>query len=190
MATRGPIQQRVTHGARDFINRRIGGGDIQQPALAFIKRQALCFDLQSELRDFQPGGGRALSRRAASIQGTLRVCGIQQPGACPGDVPLAIGLAHDTPRAFGLVHGGVADARASCDFARGGCQFSHGGDLPPRVGEESKASVSGAAARCVECGKCCLPVRVVRGANGCPNGWWNGRQRMSVAELLELGQAN
>jgi hypothetical protein len=33
------------------------------------------------------------------------------------------------------VHGGVADAEASRDFARGRCQFSHGGDLPPRVGE-------------------------------------------------------
>jgi hypothetical protein len=38
---RGPIQQRVTHGAGDFINRRIGGRDIEQAALDFIKCQAL-----------------------------------------------------------------------------------------------------------------------------------------------------
>jgi hypothetical protein len=38
--TRGPVQQHVTHGAGDFVNRRIGGGDIQQPALAFVERQA------------------------------------------------------------------------------------------------------------------------------------------------------
>jgi hypothetical protein len=35
---RGPVQQRVAHGAGDFVNRRIGGCDIEQPALAFIER--------------------------------------------------------------------------------------------------------------------------------------------------------
>jgi hypothetical protein len=48
---RGRIQTRVAHGAGDFINRHIGGRAIQQPALAFIKRQALGFDLQGELRN-------------------------------------------------------------------------------------------------------------------------------------------
>jgi hypothetical protein len=38
---RGPIQQRVAHGAGDFINRRIGCRYIQQPALAFIQCEAL-----------------------------------------------------------------------------------------------------------------------------------------------------
>jgi hypothetical protein len=47
------------YGAGDFVNRRIGSCDMEQPACAFIKRQALCFDLQGELRDFQPGEGRA-----------------------------------------------------------------------------------------------------------------------------------
>jgi hypothetical protein len=46
---------------------------------------------------------------------------------------LAIRLTRDASRAFGLVHGGIADAKASRGFTRGGCQFSHGGDLPPRV---------------------------------------------------------
>jgi hypothetical protein len=55
----GPIHQRVAYGAGDFVNRRIGSCDMEQPACAFIKRQALCFDLQGELRDFQPGEGRA-----------------------------------------------------------------------------------------------------------------------------------
>jgi len=58
--TCGPIQQRIAHGAGDFINRRIGSRDVEQPALAFIKRQALGFDLQGELRDIQPGKGCAL----------------------------------------------------------------------------------------------------------------------------------
>ncbi len=49
--TRRPIQQRVAHGAGDFVNRRIGGRDIQQAALAFVERQALGFDLQRKLRD-------------------------------------------------------------------------------------------------------------------------------------------
>jgi hypothetical protein len=56
--TRGPIQQRIAHGAGDFINRGIGGRDIQQPALAFIKCQALGFDLQGKLRNLKPGEGR------------------------------------------------------------------------------------------------------------------------------------
>ena len=66
---RGPIQQRVTHGAGDFINRRIGGRDIQQAALAFIQCEALGFHLQGKLRDLEPGEGRALGRRAASKWG-------------------------------------------------------------------------------------------------------------------------
>jgi hypothetical protein len=90
--TRGPVQQRVAHGAGDFINRRIGGCDIKQPALAFIQCEALGFHLQGELRNLEAGEGRALGRRAASKWGTLRVRGFQQPGACLGDVPLAIGL--------------------------------------------------------------------------------------------------
>ncbi len=117
----GPIQQRVTHGAGDFVNRRIGGRDIQQPALAFIQCEALGFHLQRKLRDLEASEGRALGHRAASEGGTLPVRGIQQPGVCLGDIPLAIRLARDASRAFGLVHGGVADAKASCYFARGGC---------------------------------------------------------------------
>jgi hypothetical protein len=72
---RGPVQQRVAHGAGDLINGRIGCRDVEQPALAFIKRQALGFDLQRELRDLQPGERCALGRRAAANRGTLRVRG-------------------------------------------------------------------------------------------------------------------
>jgi hypothetical protein len=94
---RGPVQQRVTHGAGDFIDRRIGGRDIKQPALAFIERQALGFDLQRKLRDLQSGEGRALGISAAVERGPLRVCGVQQPSACLGDVPLAIGCPASAP---------------------------------------------------------------------------------------------
>ena len=73
----GPIQQRVAHGAGDFINHRIGDGNIQQPALALIKCQALGFDLQGKLRNLQPGKGCALGRRAAAERGALRVGGFQ-----------------------------------------------------------------------------------------------------------------
>ncbi len=56
-----------------------------------------------------------------------------------------IRFARNAPRPFCLVHCGVADTKASCGFARGGCQFSHGGDLPPsargagRLGEPKNA---------------------------------------------------
>ena len=53
----------------------------------------------------------ALGRRAAAKRGTLRVYCFWQPGVCLGDVPLAIGLTRDAASPFGLVHGGVADAR-------------------------------------------------------------------------------
>jgi hypothetical protein len=36
--------------------------------------------------------------------------------------------ARDAASTLGLVHGGIADAKASCCFTRGGCQFSHGGE--------------------------------------------------------------
>jgi hypothetical protein len=64
--TCGPIQQRVAHGAGDFINRRIGGRDIEQAALAFIERQALGFDLKGELRDLEPGEGTSAKSAVAN----------------------------------------------------------------------------------------------------------------------------
>ncbi len=78
---RGPIQQRVVHGAGDFINRRICGRDIQQP------------------------------------------------GACLGDIPFATRFACNAASAFGLVHGGVADAKASRRVATcGSSVLRFGGD--------------------------------------------------------------
>jgi hypothetical protein len=46
---------------------------------------------------------------------------------------LAIRLAGDAARAFGLVDCGVADAEAARGLTRRGGQFRRGGDLPPRV---------------------------------------------------------
>jgi len=74
--TCGPIQQRVAHGAGDFINRRIARRDIRQPTLAFIEGQAPGFNLQGELGDLEARDGRVLGRRAAAQRGTLRVRGL------------------------------------------------------------------------------------------------------------------
>ena len=116
---RGPVQQRVTHGAGDFVDRRIGGGDIQQPALAFIERQALGFDLQGELRNLEASEARTLGRRAAAKLGTLRVRGIQQPSACLGDIPLArSGLVKPKACMLAMI---CASCAASCTRALPAC---------------------------------------------------------------------
>ena len=108
-----PVQKRVSHRAADFVERGIGLGDVDQAALGFAEREALRLHLQRELRDFQPGEGRALGAGATGQGRAGVVSGFRQATSGLVDVPLTVRLAGNAARSFSLVDGGVTDAKGT-----------------------------------------------------------------------------
>jgi len=134
-----PVQQRIAHRAGDLVDRRVGLRDVEQPALVLVQRQALGFHLERQLRDLQPGIGRALGAGASGQGRAVRVGGLDQAAAGLVDVPGAVRLARDPARPLGLAQCCLGQADAAGGLAVDGVSLGMAADLPPRTWSDQAA---------------------------------------------------